>query len=365
MAHRTDFEAALYVTGFDLNEQIGELEVSDQRTLARLSNGGLIAGGTVAPLDPTPAMSVLVPPFEAVSIMGLGYWLNHISGALTVSLAKDGYFALNSGGVAGGNNVTLPTGSNEKWLTLAALFTREKDDERPSPVDQTAVHFKHYEAFWLRLVQGTAAAPGIATRPTLEQVLRPGQSDDGIILADIRLLSTTTAIGAADIAYNRVRSFSWKVGTSDTGQTTPTSGSPVLSQVYSWQESHWTGAPAAPTGGRLWNGRFVFTPYQDQSSRIEVLGVKFQSQQGAVAETTPTVIEVSGSPTFGDVDDFEVTLASGSGDSAYEAFVAPPLGLVRDCNLLANDTPIYWRFKPGNFGSHQNFTVGAEYARVA
>jgi len=146
---------------------------------------GFHFGGVASEHSPTPDLTVDVSPGLGTDKLGRRlYW----AGTQNVDCSQDEYGT--------GTASTLGT-SKEKYLTIYAMFTRNLSDPAVDGNGAT-VWTKQYESFELRVRQGSEAAIGTATPPSIPS--------DALNVVDILLVNTgapPTQIIDADLDTDR------------------------------------------------------------------------------------------------------------------------------------------------------------------
>lgn len=348
MAHRSAFYADQKINSAELTQAFSDEEVALGQIVSDLSPGGWIRGGRLRASNASPNAYVYVdgPCLGYTDLVG--YRL-YTANTFEIDPFVSGDSDVNEAGPTDGTAISLPSAGNEKWVSIAIIFERLNTDPRVHPVNGDRHFFRRLEAIKFRIVEGTEAASGLAARPDLS-LLTQDDGDDGLLIGDILLTSSTTTISSSDISLSRVKTFSWSVLETFN----------VTEQTYAWRSDWWPGNPIvnSPTAH---NGKWTFSDYQDNLSYLQITRVRVAAKERGVTYTTPTVIEFSKDSGFADADDFTVTLTASGAETDYEVdYEVPDFKIL--CNLVTNESPIYWRFQSA--GDHQDIQIEVEYARV-
>lgn len=181
MSNRKDYYFLQNVTEAELDAGFDDLEQADFNFAVDLGLIGIVEGQGVSEKSGTPDLSVDVAAGTAYSKQGERI---NIVGTQNVDVSEDDAEVSTAVGSPG----------NEKWVSVFATFDRALSDPR---IDGNSVSVFHVrdESFAFSVVQGTEAAIGAATRPTIPS--------DKVLLADVRLENGDTQVLDAEIYTDR------------------------------------------------------------------------------------------------------------------------------------------------------------------
>lgn len=142
---------------------------------------GVLSGGAISENDPAD-MNILVDPL-------VGYGVNGTRVELTAQETVDCSTDVN------GNDTSVSTDGNEKWISVYIDFAWNKTDARTDG-NGDVVYYDWQASYKFEVVQGDEASAGSATKPAIRH-------DGSVLLADILLSYGQTQIFNADIDEGR------------------------------------------------------------------------------------------------------------------------------------------------------------------
>lgn len=235
MANRLDYFFRQKVSESELDLGFNYLEVADRALVTDQARTGVLTGLGVAQQG-SPNMTVAV---------GSGVAYDPLGERCNVSTNQNVDCSLDWNGVT----TAVAGGGNEKWLSLFLLFDRLLTDPRTDGNSLT-VYFSRAETFKFKLVQGTEAGTGLATRPALDP--------NGTLLADIKLVFGSSSVVTAMITTSRRQDSIVTTATTPRGVRQGLI-TPAFNDVMTYYNNHVTGAadkhPAADlnyAGGGAW-----------------------------------------------------------------------------------------------------------------
>lgn len=144
--------------------------------------GGVVDGADTSEHSPTPDLTVDVAP---------GIIYDQFAQRIAWSVLQVVDMSLDENGAS----TAVVSSGNEKWLSLFAEFERNATDPRTDGNGDT-VFYDNAESFNLNVVQGTEAATGTATKPSLRS--------DQVLIADVLITYSMTQIQDSDIDLDRM-----------------------------------------------------------------------------------------------------------------------------------------------------------------
>lgn len=178
--NRLDYYFRQKVSESELDLGFTYCENADFAMMVDTARVGVMSGLAVAQ-QTIPNLTVLVA--LGIAYDKLGERLS-VPSPQTVDVSQD-YLAISTA-------VTTP--GNEKYVSVFLVFNRNLSDPRTDGNGFT-VYFQRAETFSFKVVQGTEAAIGTATRPALDAT--------NILLADVHLIQGQTSVVTGDITTSR------------------------------------------------------------------------------------------------------------------------------------------------------------------
>jgi len=197
MSDRKNFYFEQTVMEDELDEAFDDLENSLWNFVVDIGIEGIVVGLSVSEADPTPNLTVEVQPGECYNDQGKRI---RVPAEEIVNCALD-YLGAS----------TIPSAGNSRYISLFAAFERNLSDPRTDGNGDT-VYFEVDESFEIHVYAGTETT-GTPTPPSLVA--------NKILLCDIRIYDTTTAITDAMIDVSRKQiGFNFQTGGEINGNTT-------------------------------------------------------------------------------------------------------------------------------------------------
>lgn len=188
---RRDFFFKQQVTEGEMDEAFDDVELADQRLVTDYSNTGVLTNGDVTEHSPTADLTVDINnPSTVYDTNGQRiFW----AASQRIDTSKNGETPIGGGGnpdVPDGSAIALPSGGNEKIITIVAKFARILSDPRTDGLGAT-IQYDRIESFRYEVLEGAEESIPATTFPTVPS--------GAMVLDHYRLQSAQTQIFNADL----------------------------------------------------------------------------------------------------------------------------------------------------------------------